>query len=66
MVKPFISLLFLLIFSAKAVPITLILADEVPMSDGKICVYENAQRSESVKVATAAPCHHTKTFETDD
>jgi len=52
--------------SVKAVPITLILSDEVEVSDGKLCVFENAQRSESVKVAKSAPCHHTKTFETND
>lgn len=56
-------LLCLVAAKAAAVPITLILSDEVEVSDGKICVYENAQRSESVKVAKSAPCHHTKTFE---
>lgn len=59
-------LLCLIAVKASAVPITLILSDEVELSDGKLCVYENAQRSESVKVAKAAPCHHTKTFETGD
>lgn len=56
-------LLCLVASKASAVPITLILSDEVEVSDGKICVFENAQRSESVKVAKSAPCHHTKTFE---
>lgn len=42
--------------------ITLILSGEVATSDGKICVYENAQRSEQVKVAASAQCHHTMTF----
>lgn len=59
-------LLCLVAAKASVVPITLILSDEVEVSDGKICVYENAQRSESVKVAKSSPCHHTKTFETDD
>lgn len=59
-------LLCLAAVKASAVPITLILSDEVEVSDGKICVYENAQRSKSVKVAKSAPCHHTKTFDTDD
>lgn len=59
-------LLCLVAAKASAVPITLILSDEVEVSDGKLCVYENAQRSESVKVAKSAPCHHTKTFDTDD
>lgn len=59
-------LLCLAASSANAVKITLILSDEVEVSDGKLCVYENAQRSETVKVAKSAPCHHTKTFDTDD
>ena len=44
--------------------ITLILSDEIEVSDEKLCVYENAQRSKSVKVAKSAPCHYTKTFNT--
>lgn len=59
-------LLCLVAAKASAVPITLILSDEVEVSDGKICFYDNAQRNESIKVAKSAPCHHTKTFETDD
>lgn len=57
-------LLCLIAAKASSMPITLILSDEVEVSDGKLCVYEKAQRSESVKVAKSAPCHHTKTFET--
>lgn len=64
MKRPTIALLLCLIAAkASAVPITLILSEEVEVSDGKLCVYENAQRSESVKVAKSAPCHHTKTFD---
>jgi len=63
--KMLITVLLLCVASkVSAVPITLILSDEVEVSDGKLCVYENAQRSESVKVAKSAPCHHTMTFET--
>lgn len=58
-------LLCLLAADALAVPVTLVLSDEVLVSDGKICIYENAQRSESVKMAKSAPCHHTKTFVND-
>ncbi|QZY94050.1 hypothetical protein [Pantoea dispersa] len=58
-------LLCLVAAKASAVPITLILSDEVEVPDGKLCVYENAQRSESVKVAKSAPCYHTKTFDSD-
>ncbi|EKZ2441576.1 hypothetical protein ACU63X_01730 [Klebsiella aerogenes] len=43
--------------------ITLILSDEIETSDGKICLYENAVRSEQVKVAASAQCRHTMTFE---
>ena len=43
--------------------ITLILSDEIETSDGKICLYENAVRSEPVKVASNAQCRHTLTFE---
>lgn len=59
-------LLCLAASNANAVKVTLILSNELEVSDGKLCVYENAQRSESVKVAKSAPCHHTKTFDTDD
>lgn len=48
---------------ANAGQITLILSDEIETSDGKICLYENAVRSEQVKVATNAQCRHTLTFE---
>lgn len=58
-------LLCMVAAKASAVTITLILSDEVEVSDGKLCVYENAQRSESIKVARTAPCHHTKTFDSD-
>jgi len=58
-------LLCLVTMKVSSVPITLILSDEVEVSDGKLCVYENAQRSESVKVANSAPCHYTKSFDND-
>lgn len=57
-----ILLLCLAASNAHAVKVTLILSDEMEVPDGKICVYENAQRSEQVKVARSAPCHYTKTF----
>ncbi len=62
--KQIAIILALLPLMAQA-QITLILSQEVDTSDGKICVYENAQRSEQVKVAKSAPCHHTKRFNTD-
>lgn len=64
MTKATVSILLCLIMvRASAVPITLILSEEVEVADGKLCVYQNEQRSESVKVAKFAPCHHTKTFD---
>ena len=60
------ALLLCVALKVSAVPITLILSDEVEVSDGKLCVYENAQRSESVKVAKSAPCHYTKSFEIEN
>lgn len=48
---------------AHAGRITLIISEEIETSDGKICLYENAVRSEQVKVAASAQCRHTMTFE---
>lgn len=48
---------------ATAGQITLILSDKIETSDGKICLYENAVKSEQVKVAASAQCRHTMTFE---
>lgn len=42
---------------------TLILSDEIKTSDGKICVYENAVRSEQIAAPSSAQCRHTMTFE---
>lgn len=58
-------LLCLAASNAHAVKVTLIQPDEVEVSDGKLCVYKNAQRSESVKVAKSGPNHHTKTFDSN-
>ncbi|CAH0148631.1 hypothetical protein SRABI13_00469 [Erwinia aphidicola] len=62
--KQIVIMLALLPWIAHA-QITLILSDEVTTSNGKICVYENAQRCESVKEERSAPCPHTKKFEMD-
>ncbi|HEF0741509.1 TPA: hypothetical protein R9C50_001432 [Escherichia coli] len=48
---------------AHAGRITLILSDEIETTDDKICLYENAVRSEQIKVAASAQCRHTMTFE---
>lgn len=64
MLRAAIPLLFFLTTGcAIAAKVTMILSDEIELSDGKLCVYEHGQRSESVKVAKSALCHHTKTFE---
>jgi len=61
--KHLLLTLVLLPVLANAGQITLILNDEIKTSDGKICLYENAVRSEQVKVAANAHCRHTMTFE---
>ncbi|GEM_PF-5732509 len=64
--KMLITALLLCVASkVSAVPITLILSDEVEMSDDKLYVYENVRRSEYVNVAKPVPYHHTKTFDSD-
>lgn len=61
--KHLVLTLALLPALANAGQITLILSDEIETSDGKICLYENAVRTEQVKVAASAQCRHTLTFE---
>lgn len=48
--------------ATHATQIPLILSDEIETSDARICVYENAVRSEQVKVAARTQCRHTMTF----
>lgn len=52
-------------FSMQAMAnITLILSDEQEAAGGtKICVYENAQRTETTTVSAGRSCPHTMTFE---
>lgn len=54
----------LLAFSLPAAAdVTLILSEEQEASGGgKICVYENAQRTETTTVSAGRSCPHTKTF----
>ena len=51
-------------FSLQAIAnVTLILSDEQEAAGGgKICVYENAQRTETTTVSAARSCPHTMTF----
>lgn len=55
----------LMAFSLPATAgVTLILSEEQEASGGgKICVYENAQRTETTTVSAGRSCPHTKTFE---
>ncbi len=55
----------LLAFSLPATAsITLILSEEQEAAGGgKICIYENAQRTETTTVSAGHSCPHTKTFE---
>lgn len=55
----------LIAFSLPATAgVTLILSDEQETSGGgKICIYENAQRTETTTVSAGRSCPHTKTFD---
>ncbi|HCJ5443328.1 hypothetical protein M5S84_14385 [Enterobacter hormaechei] len=48
---------------ANAGQITLILSDEQETGNTKICVYSNANFTETVTVKTSQQCHYTMTFE---
>lgn len=43
--------------------ITLTLTDEQETGNAKICIYENANYTETVTVKTSQQCHYTMTFE---
>lgn len=60
-------LLGLLILSgqANATQITLILSDEQETDNSKICVYSNANYTETVTIRPSEQCKYTKTFEED-
>lgn len=57
-------LLGLLVLSvpALAVTVTLPLSEEIDSSDGKICIYENSQRTEQAEVPRGYRCPSVKTF----
>ncbi|RKT80267.1 hypothetical protein BJ925_0506 [Rahnella aquatilis] len=53
--------LVMLAFSGTAhAYITLLLSDE---QGGKLCIYENAQRTETITINAGRSCPHTKTFD---
>lgn len=55
-------------FSMQAMAnVTLILSDEQEATGGgKICVYENAQRTETTTVSAGRSCPHTKMFDDEN
>jgi len=48
---------------ANATQITLILSDEQETDNAKVCIYENATRTETVQIKPSQQCKHTMTFE---
>ena len=48
---------------ANAGQITLILSDEQETDNAKICIYENANFTETVTVKPSQQCRYTMTFE---
>ena len=48
---------------ANAGQITLILSDEQETDNAKICVYSNANFTETVKIRPSQQCRYTMTFE---
>lgn len=48
---------------ANATQITLILSDEQETDNAKVCIYENAARTEVVTIKPSQQCKHTITFE---
>ncbi|HCT7576807.1 TPA: hypothetical protein OUI78_001832 [Enterobacter cloacae] len=48
---------------ANAGQITLILSDEQETDNSRICVYENATRTEAVQIKPSQQCRYTMTFE---
>ncbi|MEB7680112.1 hypothetical protein NGC52_10080 [Klebsiella michiganensis] len=48
---------------ANATQITLILSDEQETDNSKVCIYENANFTETVTVKPSQQCRYTMTFE---
>lgn len=48
---------------ANATQMTLILSDEQETDNAKVCIYENATRTETVTLKPSQQCKHTMTFE---
>jgi len=48
---------------ANAIQITLLLSDEEETDNAKICVYSNANYTETVTIRPSEQCKYTRTFE---
>ena len=48
---------------ANAGQITLILSDEQETDNARVCIYENATRTETVTIRPSQQCRYTMTFE---
>jgi hypothetical protein len=48
---------------ANATQITLVLSDEQETGNAKICIYENANYTETVTIRPSESCKYTRTFE---
>jgi len=55
----------LLTFNATAGKITMQLTEQTETANGKVCIYENATRTEMVQIKLSEQCKYTRTFEED-
>ncbi|MEF3108474.1 hypothetical protein QFI91_05075 [Raoultella sp. WB_B2P2-3] len=58
-----VLILVLLPALANAAKITLVLSDEQETDNAKVCIYENATRTETVTIKPSQQCKYTMTFE---
>lgn len=60
-----LTLVLLPALATHAGQITLILSDEQETDNSKICVYSNANYTETVTIRPSLQCKYTRTFEED-
>lgn len=60
-----LTLVLLPALATHAGQITLILSDEQETDNSKICVYSNANYTETVTIRPSEQCKYTRTFEED-
>lgn len=58
-----LTLVLLPVLAAHAGRITLLLSDEQETDNAKICVYSNANFTETVTIRPSQQCRYTMTFE---